>query len=147
MRIERSKNAARNIVFGVTMKLYQILIPFIMRTIIIYFLGMEYAGLNSLFSSVLQILNLAELGVGSAMIFSMYEPIAKDDKIQICALMRLYRNSSLFGIIGRLPVAKHTVHVAVGISFFFCQCGIVFMAIGKDGLASRGFDGHSVAVS
>ena len=91
MRIERSKNAARNIVFGVTMKLYQILIPFIMRTIIIYFLGMEYAGLNSLFSSVLQILNLAELGVGSAMIFSMYEPIAKDDKIQICALMRLYR--------------------------------------------------------
>lgn len=91
MRIERSKNAARNIAFGVTMKIYQIFIPFIMRTIIIYFLGMEYAGLNSLFTSILQILNLAELGVGSAMVFSMYEPIANDDKTQICALMRLYK--------------------------------------------------------
>lgn len=91
MKIERSKNAARNIIFGVIMKIYQILIPFIMRTIIIYFLGMEYAGLNSLFTSVLQILNLAELGVGSAMVFSMYEPIAKDDVKQICELMQLYK--------------------------------------------------------
>jgi O-antigen/teichoic acid export membrane protein len=54
--------------------------------------------LNSLFTSVLQVLNLAELGVGSAMVFSMYKPIAVDDKTTICALMKLYK--SYYRIIG-----------------------------------------------
>lgn len=91
MKIERTKNAGRNIVFGALLKIYQIAIPFLMRTIMIYFMGVEYLGLNSLFTSILQVLNLAELGVGSAMIFSMYRPIAEDDSITICALMKLYR--------------------------------------------------------
>ena len=91
MKIERTKNATRNIVFGVLLKVYQIIIPFIMRTLIIYLLGPGYAGLNSLFTSILQVLNLAELGVGSAMVFSMYKPIAEEDDDTICALMALYR--------------------------------------------------------
>ena len=71
--------------------MYQILIPFLMRTAMIYFMGVEYLGLNSLFSSVLQVLNLAELGVGSAMVYSMYKPIAEDDTEAICGLEKLYR--------------------------------------------------------
>lgn len=90
-RIERAKNATRNIVYGVILKMYQILIPFVMRTAMIYLMGVQYLGLNSLFSSVLQVLNLAELGVGSAMVYSMYGPIVKDDNVTICALMKLYR--------------------------------------------------------
>lgn len=65
--------------------------PFIMRTVMIYTLGMKYLGLNGLFSSILSVLNLAELGVGSAMVFSMYKPIAEHDTPTICALMRLYK--------------------------------------------------------
>lgn len=91
MKIERSKNAGRNIIFGIILKVYQILIPFIMRTAMIYFMGVQYLGLNSLFTSILQVLNLAELGVGSAMVYSMYKPIAEDDKKTICALMALYQ--------------------------------------------------------
>ena len=91
MKIERTKNAARNIVFGTALKLYQIMIPFLMRTAMIYLMGVEYLGLNSLFTSILQVLNLAELGVGSAMVFSMYKPIAEDDSVTICALMKLYK--------------------------------------------------------
>lgn len=90
-KIERTKNAARNIVFGVTLKAYQVIVPFVIRTAIIYLLGVQYLGLSSLFSSILQVLNLAELGVGSAMVYSMYKPIAEDDNISICALMKLYR--------------------------------------------------------
>ncbi len=92
MKIERTKNATRNIAFGVALKIYQLFVPFLMRTIIVHALGAEYAGLNSLFTSILQVLNLAELGVGSAMTFSMYKPIAEDDKEKICALMKLYRS-------------------------------------------------------
>lgn len=90
-KIERTKNASRNIFFGVILKIYQILVPFLMRTAMIYLMGVQYLGLNSLFTSVLQVLNLAELGVGSAMVYSMYKPIAEDDNITICALMKLYR--------------------------------------------------------
>lgn len=91
MKLERSKNTARNLLFGSITKIYELLIPFLMRTALIYCLGMEYAGLNSLFTSVLSVLNLAELGVGSALVFSMYEPLANDDTEKICALMRLYK--------------------------------------------------------
>lgn len=91
VKLQRTKNAGRNIVFGGILNIYQIVIPFLSRTAMIYFLGIEYVGLNSLFTSILQVLNLAELGVGSAMVFSMYKPIAEDDSKTICALMRLYK--------------------------------------------------------
>lgn len=91
MQIERTKNASRNIVFGILLKIYQIIVPFFMRTAMIYLMGAQYLGLNSLFASILQVLNLAELGVGSAMVYSMYKPIAEDDSRKICALMALYK--------------------------------------------------------
>ena len=91
MKIERTKNASRNIVFGVILKIYTLAVPFLIRTLMIYFMGVEYLGLNSLFTSILQVLNLTELGVGSAMVYSMYKPIVDDDKEKICQLMRLYR--------------------------------------------------------
>ena len=85
MKVERTKNAARNIRAGFILKLYQVLMPFVMRTVLLYTLGVEYLGLGSLFASIIRVLNLAELGVGSAMVYSMYRPIAEDDTEKICA--------------------------------------------------------------
>ena len=53
--------------------------PFIIRTILIKSLGADYLGLNSLFTSILTVLNLAELGFSSAVVFNMYKPIAEND--------------------------------------------------------------------
>ncbi len=91
LKLERSMNAKRNIISGTILKLYQTLFPFLMRTAMIYWMGVQYLGLNSLFVSVLQVLNLAELGVGSAMVYSMYQPIINDDVKKICALENLYK--------------------------------------------------------
>ena len=91
MKIERLKNAKRSISAGLLLRIYHMVVPFLMRTAMIHFMGVEYLGLNSLFSSILHVLNLAELGVGSAMVFSMYKPIAEDDTARICGLMKLYR--------------------------------------------------------
>ena len=91
MKLERTKNATKNIVFGMVMKFSQMVMPFLMRTAMIYLMGVEYLGLNSLFASILQVLNMMELGVGSAMVFSMYRPVVEDDTPTICALMALYR--------------------------------------------------------
>lgn len=90
-KIDRTKNATRNIIFGAIFRIYNIIIPFVMRTAMLYLIGMQYLGLNSLFTSILQVLNLAELGVGGAMVYSMYKPIVDDDKDKICALMKLYK--------------------------------------------------------
>lgn len=94
----RTKNVQRNLLGGVLNKVITLLLPFLTRTLLIYYLGSLYLGLNSLFSSILNVLNLAELGFGSAMVFSMYEPIAKGDDLTVCALLNLYRK--IYRIIG-----------------------------------------------
>ncbi len=116
MKIARTKNAMKGIATGVILRVYQMIIPFLMRTAMIHFMGIEYLGLNSLFSSVLHVLNLAELGVGAAMVFSMYKPIAEDDTEAICALLKLYRTyyriiGLVIGVVGLLltPVVPHLI--------------------------------------
>lgn len=96
--MSRIQNAMVNTVFSFSVNLYRALVPFIMRTVMLHTIGIEYLGLNGLFTSVLQILSISELGVASALVYSMYEPVAKNDKGKLCALLRLYR--LLYGIIG-----------------------------------------------
>lgn len=91
MKLDVSKRAYRNILFGFILKIYQIIVPFIMRTIMIYYLGIEYAGSGGLFASVMQMLNLAEMGVGTAIVFFMYKPIAQDDYETVRGLISLFR--------------------------------------------------------
>ena len=91
MEIARTKNTIINFVWGLLNKVTTIVFPFIIRTVIIYVLGVKYTGLNGLFTSVLSVLSLAELGVGSVLSYSMYKPIANNDTNKICALLNLYR--------------------------------------------------------
>lgn len=98
MNGNRIRNAFRNIVWGIMNKIVNILLPFICRTILIQVLGAEYLGLDGLFTSILQVLNIAELGISSAIVFSMYEPVAHDNWKQINALLNLYKK--IYRIIG-----------------------------------------------
>ena len=91
MKIERTKNAAKGIVAGLLLKVCQMVLPFLMRTAMIYLMGVKYLGLNGLFTSILHALNLAEMGVGVVMVYGMYKPIAEDDTPRISALLNLYR--------------------------------------------------------
>ena len=67
------------------------LMPFLLRTTIIYVIGSEYLGLSSLFSSILQVLSLSELGFSNAVVYSMYEPIAANDRKTLCAILNYFR--------------------------------------------------------
>ena len=69
------------------------LLSFLTRTVFIYCLGEEYTGINGLFISILTVLNLAELGVGSSIVFAMYKPVAENDTEKIKALMDFYRRA------------------------------------------------------
>lgn len=91
MKLNRTKNAISGTILGATLKVYQIICPFIIRTVFLYTLGVKYLGLNGLFTSIIQVLNIAELGIGTALVFSMYKPIAENDENKICAILKLYR--------------------------------------------------------
>lgn len=91
LKQSRTKKSIANVLFGVGNRLVLMLFPFIIKTITIYTLGAEYLGLNSLFSSILQVLSLSELGVGSAMVYNMYKPLAEGDKKKVGALLYLYK--------------------------------------------------------
>ena len=69
----RTKYTVINLLVSVGGQLFSILLSFISRMFFIHYLSAEYLGLNGLFTDVLGILNLAELGIGTAMIFSLYE--------------------------------------------------------------------------
>lgn len=93
MKMDSVKNAKRNIVFGVLSMGISVLLPFVSRTVLIYTMGQLYVGLSALFQSVFQLLNMLELGFGVALIYFLYEPIAKDDQERIGAILKYYRTS------------------------------------------------------
>lgn len=91
MKQSRTKNSVRNIIWAIIYKVLSMLLPFVVRSVMIYKLGAQYTGLNSLFTSLLTMLSLAELGFSSAMVYCMYEPIHNDDYRTINALLNFYR--------------------------------------------------------
>lgn len=98
MKLNRTENSIRNIFWGVISKFVMLFFPFIIRTILIKSLGADFLGLNSLFTSILTVLNLAELGFSSAVVYNMYKPIAENDAETVCALMAYYRK--VYHVIG-----------------------------------------------
>ena len=81
--MSRIKNVTRNTIFSFMNNFLSNLINFINRTLFIYLLSAEYLGLNGLFINVLGVLSLADLGISSAITFSLYKPIATHDNKKI----------------------------------------------------------------
>ena len=73
-----------------------ILISFISRKIFIDYLSQEYLGLSGLFTNLLTMFSLVELGVGSAMTYSLYKPLAEKNENKIKSLMNLYKKAYRF---------------------------------------------------
>lgn len=87
----RTKNSIRNIFYTVGGQLSKEFLAFIVRTVFIRTLAIEYLGVNGLFTNILSFLSLAEMGVGSALIFAMYKPMAEHDKIKLQMYMSVYK--------------------------------------------------------
>ncbi len=116
----RTQNIKKNLVFNIIKYVTNLLLQFVLRTVLIYYMGAEYLGLNGLFSNIFSFLNLAELGIGSAIVFSMYKPIAENDIEKIKSLQNLYKKfyiiiSVVVGSLGALltPFIKHFMNGGV----------------------------------
>ncbi len=118
----RTKKTLRNTLFTFLYKGADIVLSFLLRTVFIHTLGISYLGLSGLFANILTVLSLMELGVGSAIIFSLYKPLAEENHSKVAALMRLYKK--VYNIIGALicvigfaltPFLKYIINLPSGI--------------------------------
>ena len=89
----RIKSAKRNIAFGYVGQIATAVMSFILRNVFILYLSENLLGINSTYTNVLALLNMAELGIGTALNFSLYEPVARGDKEKIKSYMQLYRKA------------------------------------------------------
>lgn len=86
----RTKKTLRNIFFSFLNMGITTFLAFVSRMIFARILSQEYLGVSGLFTSILTVLSLAELGIGEAICYSLYEPLAKDDSKKIQGLMQFY---------------------------------------------------------
>ena len=98
MEENRTQNTIRNVKTGAIVQMVNKVMAFVVQTVFIMMLNTEYLGVNGLFTNILTVLSFAELGIGTAIIFSMYKPVAEQDKEKIKSLMLLYKKA--YNIIG-----------------------------------------------
>ena len=103
----RTKNSFFNITSNFTIMMIKTILSFVTRTVFIKVLGETALGLNGLFSNILSMLSLAELGIGTAINFSLYKPLANKDDKKVSILMSFYRK--VYSIVG-------TVEFIIGIA-------------------------------
>ena len=93
MSKSRTKNSAINASVATISKVIYTIISFVCRTVFIKTLGTEYLGVNGLFTNILTILSFAELGIGNAIIFKLYKPIAEDNQERVKTLLHFYKRA------------------------------------------------------
>lgn len=89
----RTGNSIKNSGATIFGRIATLVMEFVLRTVLIKILGIEYGGISSLFTDILQVLSLMELGLGSAIIFALYKPLAEKNYSKINALMRFYKTA------------------------------------------------------
>ena len=94
----RTHNSILNIVTGLGGYVINTVLGFLCRIVFIRCLSAEYLGISGLFANILTMLSLAELGIGSAIVFALYKPLAENDESKIASLMRYYAKA--YRIIG-----------------------------------------------
>ena len=91
--MSRKTASAKTAVTGIALNVINAILGFIVQKIFISSLGVEYAGINGVFTSIVSILTLTDLGISTAVIFHLYKPLANNDHDKISALMQYYRKA------------------------------------------------------
>ena len=130
----RTEKSARNFLFTIFASITAILIGLIVQKLFIRILGLEYAGLNGLFTNVIAVLGIVDLGVGEAVVFNLYKPLKENDQETIRSLMRFYRKAfhiiaGVVAVIGLcliplLPYIAKTTEADVNTTWIY----IIFLA-------------------
>ncbi len=123
-RKTRKQYVTLNMIAGSISQVISMILQLIGRTIFIHTLGIEYLGINAMFYNVLMVLSLADLGFGTAIVYSMYKPLAENDRDMVVALMTYYRKIyhrlaivvAVIGV-GMIPLLPFVVNVESDIPY------------------------------
>lgn len=105
----RINNSAKNLAYAISVQIINIIIKFGVRTVFIYTLGKSYLGISGVFSNILTILSLADMGFGTAITYCMYAPIEKKEHKKLTQLVLFFRK----------------IYVVVGIFIAVCGCMLI----------------------
>lgn len=87
----RSQNSIKNASSEIVVRLLTAGSKFVLRTVFIYTLGIQYNGVAGLFNDILFVFSLAELGINRAIAFALYKPLADKDEDAIARIMKFYK--------------------------------------------------------
>ena len=87
----RTLKSVKNIVFALLSNVVNIILGIVIQSIFLKTLGEEYLGLNTILTSILSMLSIAELGISSAIIYNLYKPVAEQNIPKIMSLMKFYK--------------------------------------------------------
>lgn len=114
----RTSKSTRNAAFGVAGQIINIIFSLISRTVFLYCFSKEYVGVSSLFSGILSVLSLADLGMETSMTVQLYEPLKNNDVEKIRALLNFYKKTfNIIGLaiaaigVGLIPFLKYLVDI------------------------------------
>lgn len=94
----RTENSIINSAMSIVTQVLTVVLNFAVKTVFIKMLNDEYLGVNGLFTNIITMLSLADLGIGIAIPYSLYKPLAKKDEHKINVLMNFYKK--VYTIIG-----------------------------------------------
>ncbi|WP_138494812.1 lipopolysaccharide biosynthesis protein [Paenibacillus pinistramenti] len=118
MSTSRAHHFTLNMASGILYQVLVLILNFVSRIIFIRTLGVELLGINGLFSNILSVLALAELGMGNAFVYSMYKPLAAQDTARLTALLNYFRKlyygiAAVVTVLGlaMIPFLKYFIHL------------------------------------
>lgn len=120
----RTKNSIYNLIGNFGVFIVKTIMTFIVRAILISEISQAYIGVNSLFTNILSILSLAELGISSAIGFSLYKPLSENNNKDVSTLMSFYRKAyfaigSIIFVLGLSIIPFLTLIVKESINHLF----------------------------
>lgn len=89
----RTKNSILSLITGIGGQLLNEALRFVTRTVFIYTLGKMFLGISGLFAEIMTMLSVANLGIGTAIVYRLYKPIADNDEHQIRILLKFYKTA------------------------------------------------------
>lgn len=98
----RIKKSSKNIKYSFLVQTIVYILSFVMRKVFVLFLSVEYLGVNGLFNNIISMLSLAELGIGTAMNYFLYKPIAEKNEEQVAKYLDFYRKA--YTIVGAFVI-------------------------------------------
>lgn len=149
----RTQNTLLNLTTGLISEFVIYFFNFITRTVFIQTLGKEFLGIGGLFTSILTMLSLTDLGIGSALNYRLYKPLKDKDESKLKAIMNFYKRAySVIAIailvigLAAIPFLKFLIKDYARVEALGLSIGAIFALYLLQSVSSYAFFAYKSAI-